>query len=403
MSFILFLLLNLVSCILCARSSVPNVVIIAPVEGATYILAHDQIRTSVTIEYAIQNNTQFDDIQYCFQLSRMASAALSSYPESCFMGDGQRLTLTDVEVGEYVLNSYLKNTMDVKLTDSAVNTKFSVITYESAMPQLQLHSAPMHVLDISAVSTDVSLSYTLQKSVLDVKDFLVCMWLTSDYAADGLDKTCVPSTQTDITLRGMSKGEHTFYAALQPVGATELIASSIVSMKIQVVELHTVPLSVQLVGHTAAAAQAQAEDRFILEYSVDASDPIKLSLSIQGLQSAIDKTVLCLSINSELTPEQEVPALQVYNRGSCYPVTTNEFTLRRSAPGLYAVSFYLLPVEPKTVDGAPNEALAQLLRRPVGRVVQARVEVREQEEFVPSYDWRPLKPWHSIPAGLETR
>lgn len=399
-SIIVYFLL-FVSCILCARSFVPNVAIIAPLDGAAYILTADHTRTSVAIEYAIQNNAQSRYVQFCFQLSRTAQAALSSYPESCFIGDGQRLTLTDVEAGEYVLTSYLKSDADTKLIDSETNTKFSVVAYESALPQLQLHSISMYVLDVGTASADVSLTYALHKSLLDAKNFLVCMWIISDYAADGLDKTCVPSTQTDITLRGMSKGQHTFYAALQPVGATELIASSIVSTKIEVVDLHTVPLSVQLTGHTAALVQG--EDRYTLEYAVDAIDPIKLTLSIQGPQSAIDKTVLCLAINNDLTPGQEVPALQVFKRDSCYRVTTNEFTLRRSAPGLYAASFYLLPAEAKSGDGTSKEALAQQLLRPVGRVLQARVEVREREEFVPSYDWRPLKPWHSIPAGLETR
>jgi hypothetical protein len=35
--------------------------------------------------------------------------------------------------------------------------------------------------------------------------------------------------------------------------------------------------------------------------------------------------------------------------------------------------------------------------------VTMKVEVRTPEEFVPSYDWQPLHPWHTIPSGLETR
>lgn len=37
--------------------------------------------------------------------------------------------------------------------------------------------------------------------------------------------------------------------------------------------------------------------------------------------------------------------------------------------------------------------------------VDMNIEVRLQKsvEFVPSYDWQPLKPWHTIPAGIITR
>ncbi|KAJ1437415.1 hypothetical protein B484DRAFT_445213 [Ochromonadaceae sp. CCMP2298] len=38
-----------------------------------------------------------------------------------------------------------------------------------------------------------------------------------------------------------------------------------------------------------------------------------------------------------------------------------------------------------------------------GGGVLLNVEVRLQEEFQPSYEWRPLRAWHTIPAGIETR
>ncbi len=35
--------------------------------------------------------------------------------------------------------------------------------------------------------------------------------------------------------------------------------------------------------------------------------------------------------------------------------------------------------------------------------VEGKVVVSNMTEFVPSYDWKELKPWHTIPSGLETR
>ena len=35
--------------------------------------------------------------------------------------------------------------------------------------------------------------------------------------------------------------------------------------------------------------------------------------------------------------------------------------------------------------------------------VQGVIEVRAQEEFQPSYEWAPLRAWHTIPHGLQTR
>ena len=34
---------------------------------------------------------------------------------------------------------------------------------------------------------------------------------------------------------------------------------------------------------------------------------------------------------------------------------------------------------------------------------QTSLEVQQKSEIIPSYDWQPLRKWHSIPAGLETR
>lgn len=35
--------------------------------------------------------------------------------------------------------------------------------------------------------------------------------------------------------------------------------------------------------------------------------------------------------------------------------------------------------------------------------VEGKIIIEEMKEFIPSYDWKELKPWHTIPSGVETR
>lgn len=35
--------------------------------------------------------------------------------------------------------------------------------------------------------------------------------------------------------------------------------------------------------------------------------------------------------------------------------------------------------------------------------IEGKIIVEHMIEFIPSYDWKELKPWHTIPSGVETR
>lgn len=367
-------------------------VITAPVDKSTYIAVNGH-SAPVEVKYTTQKDNQPDNTSFCFEINRVLFDADSKYLEGCFEDDNRPLTINEVEVGDYEFISYLKDAGDKNLASTVSHIMFSVVSYKDAVPRILLHSVPLHVLSGEEHTAEVSLSYTLETSVLDSKKFNVCMWITSDSSANKMDKECVSSAQMDLVLKGMTSGDHTLHAALQPVGQSELVESSIVSTVIRVAELSIVPLKLALVGYDSSDGASAGS--YSLEFVVDAADPIKIRLAIQGPKAAISKSLVCLMIDGNLAAAAAAAEVREYSRDSCYPaLTTDEFTIQRNAPGRYAISFYLLPA---VATGGGGKADVP------SSVLQVRVEVHKQEEFVPTYDWQPLRPWHSIPAGIETR
>jgi hypothetical protein len=74
---------------------------------------------------------------------------------------------------------------------------------------------------------------------------------------------------------------------------------------------------------------------------------------------------------------------------TCISTSERTFALGNLPIGIYTAYLFLRSTNP--ID-----------RRESARATVS-VEVHAAEEFVPSYEWRPLREWHTIPSGIETR
>jgi hypothetical protein len=69
---------------------------------------------------------------------------------------------------------------------------------------------------------------------------------------------------------------------------------------------------------------------------------------------------------------------------------TLQFSLRQIPRGIHSYSLVLRSRQNPEVSFEQS-------------AVSGLIVVEDMREFVPSYDWTDLKPWHTIPSGLETR
>jgi hypothetical protein len=327
------------------------------------------------------------------------------------------MSILNVKPGKYSFVSSLSDDKNIPVPEASITRSLTVRKFEDAIPHIQFTmvntganillqltlvrflncaiafagsaSSPLRFAANALTDTaDVSINYLLTDSPLDHNQFQVCIRIFNEISQQlALKLSCIPSSQRAVTLRNMRKGNYTIFLQLKPLDTTT--SSEITQSAMDLSSLVMFSSEIQqalLVASVEEVLPSLTLQDSLREYAASASTStadVTISYQIQGIPSAITQVQTCLQI---FESEADKMLLQL----TCVPREHTEFTLSRMKVGLYKA---LLTLRNELVP-------SQLYPSTVQTVL---IDIRLPVEFVPSYDWQPLRPWHTIPAAIETR
>ena len=372
----------------------------------------DGDRMTVTVRYEIDSRTLLGSMrkeaalqtQVCMTLEDSEFGVPPLLPFTCFVAtaDADSKTLTDVPVGSFNLNLVLRDPQSLApLVNSKSVLKFSVKQVAAMLPEIlvttrlgisPIRNSPKRALYAATRpgtrTTNVVLDLDYSVTLLPLEDFDVCVqlhWLAS--GREALKLTCFPSSQRSLALQTVTEGAYIISLALaqsQAAGAPPG-PPNVYEGSREELELHVRALQDRYVRPTLVLRDESID---VALPAPDAKAEALIAFSINSTAPNMEEIIqACLEIHTEAGPGTNAMLLVPL---TCVPRGDSHVTVAGLGQGHHTVRMFLrLADEPFTPLPGTDKPLA--------------IEVRAPAEFVPDYDWKWLRPWHTIPAGLESR
>ena len=404
--FIVILLLLFVS-----SSWTASVVLLQP--QSTIYVARDGAKTDITLAYTVSDESnQISSYEFCFTLTSLSSNR--EFTENCVNVTHDIIKLHAIEVGNYHLSTYLRETYNLKgvIHDSLKIVEFGVVSFSSILPEVKMSQglasatkdqALQAIVDTKTGLGSLVFEYQLKTKFNNILSFQICLSVGAG-SESILSETCLIPLHDTVTVQGLQQQTGQQYklrvgvrevtggeGELTNVGLPATIPETVCEYPVDVVELHSVFPRMSLLP-AEAAADAQS-----LDFVADAISGVVLEapvrIAVEGLSGAVQMVAPCLELQRRSSSNDGI-AVSL----TCLPPDQRIFLLRHLPVGMYTLVISLRPVDKGVVleDGP-------LLTAVRSSSLYIPLEARRWEEFWPSYDWQALKPWHTIPAGLEIR
>lgn len=355
--------------------------IVSPPFGSIFVTIPPSATVGVSVEFRIQN----DEIDPSLSSGSLVCMTLFTsdkvlFQNQCVPKVNNFLKLNNIEPGKYTLEMtlFLNNQ---PITDGQSQTQFEVVMMENALPTLKGPSDLGFLANSQTDASDATFLFSLSDSSLN-KYLHVCVEVIPiALATFGLERSCLSSDQNRVTLYNIPSGTYQLILELQLASQpyTSFASSRTVSA-LHVYRLQEILPSLHL-------------DQTVLEYGIAATELVSNEISL-GISTVLHPSFsnpallshfdTCLNLNL-VSEDSSEPA-------TLCAVTTpyQQFSLRHLPRGSHSYSVSLRSHHQPTVTFPQSQVDGQIL-------------VQNMTEFIPSYDWRELKPWHTIPSGLETR
>lgn len=388
--------------------------LIEPSIDAVYFIPDTNTDTDKKINIPLRfevthfNNTTHgsDAYRFCFILSHSHENSRIEYKEHCVSTLKTSFSIHDLSEGDYLLNSYIKQLNQLSQTNtitadsaiihqSAQSRSFQIVSYQRILPRISyINSDPVNLVpDLRSMRAEYVLEYQFMElsSLLPLSDFVVCLYIIDTASRElVVARTCTTHIQSSMTLRQLPIGKYQIHSYLKRKTRSSVRdadkniedgkADEIV-LNVTVMQLDQIEASRIIIGATE------------LEYVADSHSgvaDIVVSYQAVGPQVILQQLHMCIV----MLDHHHNNEVKTSSGNSCQPSTQSELTLSNIKPGEYILTLFLAVINPD--NGEPT------LQYPSGEVSVA-VTVQLPSEFIPSYDWKPLHTWHTIPSGIETR
>ena len=308
-----------------------------------------------------------------------------------------------------------------------ISRKFRVLSYDSVTPIANL--VP-HVNTLTSVNQewkfisnyysnlgDLELYYELdaklrieEANALEVlkshiAEYNICMRLQPiESISQQVMEVCTIATYSSstqsITVYGVPEGSYntTIFTAqrIAPSKAyyyDDPSTNSVSSIRRRSVITRVIPLFYQYDSNTYSDMHPQIAIKsphpFEFGYHIDASmhsEKVSFELQYIGISSVLSQLQVCMKL--QLITDT-VSLFEAFMKDAqCFPITDTVFTLTNIQQYKAVFIHYRLFNDKNVIF--PYQ-------------FQANMEVHQYEELVPSYEWKALHAWHTIPNGLTTR
>lgn len=347
-----------------------------------------------------------DSYRFCFILSHSQELSRVEYKEYCVPTLKTSLSIHDLSEGDYLLRSYIKQLNQHSQTDtisadsvvipqSVQSRSFQIVSYRRVLPSISyINSDPVNLVpDLRSMQAEYVLEYQFieSSSLLPLADFVVCLYIMDAVSRELIvARTCTTDIQSAMMLRHLPIGKYHIHSYLRrkiPSSARDTNkniedrkADEIV-LDVTVLQLDQIEDSRIIIGVTTS--------EFIADSHSGVAD-IVIPYQTVGPRVILRQLHTCIVMQDQHHNNEG----RTSPGNNCQPSTRSELTLSNIKPGVYKLTLFLAVIDPDS--GEPT------MQYPSSEVSTA-VIVQLPSEFIPSYDWKPLHAWHTIPSGIETR
>ena len=414
-----FILTQLAFC----RSQVAVIRIHEPTQSAIFLIKNDKETVTATIKYTFQvvNDEELvASTKICIQVT--SASTKNDLLLSCFPAKEGLTTkkLDGLYVGVFILVVTLRDEIGNNILETADRIVFHVKELADALPKIAILKTPSNdetaslntvegeIFLVASAPAEISVEnaiihYSLGESELEMSNFELCVNVVELHAVNAKSQFLyLPHTQREFSLHALEIGSYlmsltwveknndsTKMRTLFP--ATKMNANIHVH---SILDEKVVPrIEINEDHHEMGLTFGSLDNDFLVKCHVI------------GLESAVKRVQVCAQVDSVQqksslqTEPNDMNRIADINEDvhkkllmpvKCLTVGKHSFTLHGITAGLYDIKLTL------RLSSAPHDVIES-------SEVHMVLEARDMYEIVPSYNWQPLHPWHTIPLGIQTR
>ena len=415
----LFILTLLTFC----RSQVAVIRIHEPTQSAIFLTKSDKETVTATIKYTlhvVNDEELVASTKICIQVT--SASTKKDLLLSCFPAKEGLTTkkLDGLYVGVFILTVTLQDKIGNNILETEERIVFHVKELADALPKIAilktssndetalLNTVEGEIFLVASTPAEIAVEnaiihYSLGESELEMSNFELCVNVVELHAVNAKSQILyLPHTQREFSLHALEFGSYllsltwveknddsTKMRTLFP--ATKMNANIHVH---SILDEKVVPrIEINEDHHEIGLTFGSLENDFLVKCHV------------VGLESAVKRVQVCAqvdsvhqksSLQSEPNDMNRIADMNedVHKKSlmpvKCLTVGKHSFTLHGIIAGLYDIKLTL------RVSTAPHDIIES-------SEVHMVLEARDMNEIVPSYNWQPLHPWHTIPLGIQTR
>ena len=343
----------------------------SPSENAVYLIKPTESSIELTIDYSFQDLNAVSGI--CFQINSDEDNS-ELLKETCFPPGMQSVTITNVLPNKYRLSAVTTGVTEGQI-GPLVQRSFRVQSLIDVQPKLKiLNERFVFVCDEGVQQSMVAITYNVTQNVIPISNFLVCaqlyelpseMLLTNVSCFETTESVIsmtLPINYYRLSLFYQDKFTNTYFE-----NDKTYVTFEVASFQKYLPNFRVVQKSLELIVDKQTS-KADATIAYVLD----------------GDKTTFNKFDICIEV-IDLSNNTLFMSL------SCVDYTEPRvITLGGVPEGLYKGNLVLR-----------NKQNPELIYAKSLNVIQ--LEARLTSEFIPTYEWQPLKRWHTIPLGLETR
>jgi hypothetical protein len=383
--------------------------LLQPLPGAPCYVLPGLRTATIPVSYRFDAVSVSDySATFCLVVSSLTSN--QQFSENCFDVQHTALNLNDMSEGSYRITVYLREqtVAEKPIIESSIQSvDFEV--RQAPIPAITVIQAGKESGDILGVADpatglaaiSLELRWTgVSDAVLSAYEVCISLMEQSQQLVT-LPSTCFAHTDNTISLSRLSIGLYDLQSVLRRKGSTVAAAEGVINNY----ALRVLPLTEAypslLIPEGGALSHAVARDSssrtsYKLEYvasTASRSANADISVSIVSADTSVAAMVVpCLELSNAEDNAVLAPT-------TCLEPSQHTFSIRALPVGVYTARLCLRPAyyaQSVTLPANYANVVAK-------STITAAMEVRVPEEFVPSYAWQPLGPWHTVPTGLEIR
>jgi hypothetical protein len=383
--------------------------LLQPLPGAAYYILPGLRTATIPVNYRLDAVSVADySATFCLVVSSLTSN--QQFSENCFDVQHTSLNLNDISEGSYRVTVYLREqtVAEKPIIESSIQSvDFEV--RQAPIPAVTVIQAGKESGDILGVADPATglAAISLELRWTGVSDavlsaYEVCITLTEpNQQSVTLPSTCFAHTETTVSLSRLPIGLYNLQSVLRQKGTTAAAADGgINTYALRVLTLNEAYPTL-LIPEGGAFTHAAVRDSagrtsYKLEYvasTASRSANADIAVHIVSADTSVAAMVVpCLELSNAEDNAVLAPT-------TCLEPSQHTFSIRALPVGVYTARLSLRPAYySQSATLPPDYAVAV-----VKSTITATMEVRVPQEFVPSYAWQPLGPWHTVPTGLEIR